>query len=151
MGCKEVVDPTANLPTLICIVEPKNENQKNYCLKLRDSFNYPNSIKYEIKAFVGSTFSITLQIKGQSYPIQTNFNENNETEISHALQTIYDKLDNAGNNPVAMPNIAQSTVPISMPNTIPTNITVPNNLTNTAPITVPNSDPNAFPVNVNVN
>ena len=151
MGCKEVVDPTANLPTLICIVEPKNENQKNYCLKLKESFNYPNSVKYEIKAFAGSTFSITLQIKGQSHPIQMAFNENNETEIGHALQTIYNILDNVGNNQMAMPNTAQSTVPISMPNAIPTNSTVPNNLTNTVPITVPNSDPNAFPVNVNVN
>ena len=151
MGCKEVVDPTANLPTLICIVEPKNENQKNYCLKLKESFNYPNSVKYEIKAYAGSTFSITLQIKGQSHPIQMAFNENNETEIGHALQTIYNILDNVGNNQMAMPNTAQSTVPISMPNAVPTNSTVPNNLTNTVPITVPNSDPNAFPVNVNVN
>ena len=151
MGCKQVEDPTANLPLLICIVEPKNENQKNYCLKLKESFNYPNSVKYEIRAFAGSTFSINLQIKGQNYPIQMAFNENNETEISHALQKIYNILDTAGNNQVAMPNTAQSTVPISMPNAIPTNSTVPNNLTNTAPITVPNSDPNAFPVNVNVN
>ncbi len=151
MGCNEVKDPTANLPTLICIVEPKNENQKNYCLKLKESFNYPNSVKYEIKAYAGSIFSITLQIQGQNHSIQTTFNENNETEINNALQTIYNILDNAGNNQVAMPNTVQSTVPISMPNSIPTNTTVPNNLTNTVPITVPNSDPNAFPVNVNVN
>ena len=151
MGCKEVVDPTANLPTLICTVEPKNENQKNYCLKLKESFNYPNSVKYEIKAYAGSTFSIILQIKGQNHPIQTTFNENNETEINNALQTIYNMLDSTGNNQMAMPNMAQSTVPISMPNTIPTNTTVPNNLTNPVPITIPNSDPNAFPVNVNVN
>ena len=151
MGCKEVVDPTANLPTLICTVEPKNENQKNYCLKLKESFNYPNSVKYEIKAHAGSTFSIILQIKGQNHPIQTTFNENNETEINNALQTIYNMLDSTGNNQMAMPNMAQSTVPISMPNTIPTNTTVLNNLTNPVPITIPNSDPNAFPVNVNVN
>ena len=151
MGCKEVNDPTANLPTLICTFEPKNQAQKQYCIKLKDNFNYPTSVKYEIKAYAGSTFSITLQIKGQSHPIQMAFNENNETEISHALQTIYNILDNVGNNQMAMPNTAQSTVPISMPNAIPTNSTVPNNLTNTVPITVPNSDPNAFPVNVNVN
>ena len=149
MGCNEVKDPTANLPSLICTVEPKNENQKNFCFKLKENFNYPNSVKYEIKAYKGSTFNILLQIKGQSHSILTAFNENNDNEINSALQTIYNILDTAGDNSKAMPNVNPSTVPISMPNTIPTNSAIQN--PNSVPITFPNSDPNAMPINVNPN
>ena len=148
MGCNEVKDPTANLPSLICIVEPKNENQKNFCLKLKENFNYPNSVKYEIKAYQGSTFYIYLVINGQQQSILTAFNENNENEVNNALQKIYNILDSAGDNSKAMPNVTPSTVPISMPNTIPTNSAIQN--PNTAPISLPNSDPNAL-LNVNPN
>ena len=148
MGCKEVVDPTANLPTLICIVEPKNENQKNYCLKLKESFNYPNSVKYEIKAYAGSTFNILLVIQGQNHSIQTTLNESDENEVKNNLQKIYDIL-NSYTNP--MPNIAQSTIPEANPNLLLNSD--PNALnTNLAPINMPNNDPNAMVVNnVNLN
>ena len=148
MGCNEVKDPTANLPSLICTVEPKNENQKNFCLKLKENFNYPNSVKYEIRAYQGSTFNIYLVINGQQQSILTAFNENNENEVNNALQKIYNILDSAGDNSKAMPNVTPSTVPISMPNTIPTNSAIQN--PNTAPISLPNSDPNAL-LNVNPN
>ena len=148
MGCNEVKDPTANLPSLMCIVEPKNENQKNFCLKLKENFNYPNSVKYEIRAYQGSTFNIYLVINGQQRSILTAFNENNENEVNNALQKIYNILDSAGDNSKAMPNVTPSTVPISMPNTIPTNSAIQN--PNTAPISLPNSDPNAL-LNVNPN
>ena len=148
MGCNEVKDPTANLPSLICTVEPKNENQKNFCFKLKENFNYPNSVKYEIKAYQGSTFYIYLVINGQQQSILTAFNENNENEVNNALQKIYNILDSAGDNSKAMPNVTPSTVPISMPNTIPTNSAIQN--PNTAPISLPNSDPNAL-LNVNPN
>ena len=148
MGCKEVVDPTANLPTLICIVEPKNENQKNYCLKLKESFNYPNSVKYEIKAYAGSTFNILLVIQGKNHSIQTTLNESDENEVKNNLQKIYDIL-NSYTNP--MPNIAQSTIPEANPNLLLNSD--PNALnTNLAPINMPNNDPNAMVVNnVNLN
>ena len=148
MGCNEVKDPTANLPSLMCIVEPKNENQKNFCLKLKENFNYPNSVKYEIRAYQGSTFNIYLVINGQQQSILTAFNENNENEVNNALQKIYNILDSVGDNSKAMPNVTPSTVPISMPNTIPTNSAIQN--PNTAPISLPNSDPNAL-LNVNPN
>ena len=113
MGCKEVNDPTANLPTLICTVEPKNEAQKQYCIKLKDNFNYPTSVKYEIKAYAGSTFNILLVIQGQNHSIQTTLNESDENEVKNNLQKIYDIL-NSYTNP--MPNIAQSTIPEANPN-----------------------------------
>ena len=148
MGCKEVNDPTANLPTLICTVEPKNEAQKQYCIKLKDNFNYPTSVKYEIKAYKGSTFNILLVIQGKNHSIQTTLNESDENEVINNLQKIYDIL-NSYTNP--MPNIAQSTIPEANPNLLLNSD--PNALnTNLAPINMPNNDPNAMVVNnVNLN
>ena len=148
MGCKEVNDPTANLPTLICTVEPKNEAQKQYCIKLKDNFNYPTSVKYEIRAYAGSTFNILLVIQGQNHSIQTTLNESDENEVKNNLQKIYDIL-NSYTNP--MPNIAQSTIPEANPNLLLNSD--PNALnTNLAPINMPNNDPNAMVVNnVNLN
>ena len=148
MGCKEVNDPTANLPTLICTVEPKNEAQKQYCIKLKDNFNYPTSVKYEISAYAGSTFNILLVIQGKNHSIQTTLNESDENEVKNNLQKIYDIL-NSYTNP--MPNIAQSTIPEANPNLLLNSD--PNALnTNLAPINMPNNDPNAMVVNnVNLN
>ena len=148
MGCKEVNDPTANLPTLICTFEPKNQAQKQYCIKLKDNFNYPTSVKYEIKAYEGSTFNILLVIQGQNHSIQTTLNESDENEVKNNLQKIYDIL-NSYTNP--MPNIAQSTIPEANPNLLLNSD--PNALnTNLAPINMPNNDPNAMVVNnVNLN
>ena len=148
MGCKEVNDPTANLPTLICTFEPKNEAQKQYCIKLKDNFNYPTSVKYEIRAYAGSTFNILLVIQGKNHSIQTTLNESDENEVKNNLQKIYDIL-NSYTNP--MPNIAQSTIPEANPNLLLNSD--PNALnTNLAPINMPNNDPNAMVVNnVNLN
>ena len=148
MGCKEVNDPTANLPTLMCTFEPKNQAQKQYCIKLKDNFNYPTSVKYEIKAYAGSTFNIMLVIQGKNHSIQTTLNESDENEVKNNLQKIYDIL-NSYTNP--MPNIAQSTIPEANPNLLLNSD--PNALnTNLAPINMPNNDPNAMVVNnVNLN
>ena len=148
MGCKEVNDPTANLPTLMCTFEPKNQAQKQYCIKLKDNFNYPTSVKYEIKACAGSTFNIMLVIQGKNHSIQTTLNESDENEVKNNLQKIYDIL-NSYTNP--MPNIAQSTIPEANPNLLLNSD--PNALnTNLAPINMPNNDPNAMVVNnVNLN
>ena len=43
MGCNASND--SNLPTLICYFENGNEEQKNYCLALRDSYQHEKSIK----------------------------------------------------------------------------------------------------------
>ena len=146
MGCNASND--SNLPTLICTVEPKNQAQKQYCIKLKDNFNYPTSVKYEIKAYEGSTFNILLVIQGQNHSIQTTLNESDENEVKNNLQKIYDIL-NSYTNP--MPNIAQSTIPEANPNLLLNSD--PNALnTNLAPINMPNNDPNAMVVNnVNLN
>ena len=145
MGCGESKE---KLPTLLCFFETGNEEQKNYCIKLKDNFNYPTSVKYEIKAYAGSTFNILLVIQGQNHSIQTTLNERDENEVKNNLQKIYDIL-NSYTNP--MPNIAQSTIPEANPNLLLNSD--PNALnTNLAPINMPNNDPNAMVVNnVNLN
>ena len=36
-------------PTLICFFETKNEEQKAYCIKLKDNFKSEKTIRFEIK------------------------------------------------------------------------------------------------------
>ena len=119
MGCNETKSTTPNLPTLTMIFEPQNETQKAYCIKIQQSFRHAKSIKYEIKSFANSTFSIMLQINGTVHQIQNIFNEN---EYDNTLQKLYELLDqpdtqvnpdpNANNN---NPNPAQNPNPVPNP------------------------------------
>ena len=99
MGCGEVKDATKNLPLLTMEFEPGNEQQKNYCMRIQQAFRHPQSIKFEIKSKINSTFYINLKIKEQIHQIQTEFAEN---EIDNTLRKMYDLLDsafpNANNN-----------------------------------------------------
>ena len=90
MGCNASND--SNYPTLICYFESQNEEQKKYCLKLRDSYQHEKAIKYEIRSHLDS-FSIKLKIKNMIYDIQSSFINDSEEEIQKALKEIYDKLD----------------------------------------------------------
>ena len=119
MGCSETKSTTPNLPTLTMIFEPQNETQKAYCIKIQQSFRHAKSIKYEIKSFANSTFSIMLQINGTVHQIQNVYNEN---EFDNTMQKLYELLDqpdtqvnpdpNANNN---NPNPAQNPNPVPNP------------------------------------
>ena len=119
MGCNETKSTTPNLPTLTMIFEPQNETQKAYCIKIQQSFRHAKSIKYEIKSFANSTFSIRLQINGTVHQIQNVYNEN---EFDNTMQKLYELLDqpdtqvnpdpNANNN---NPNPAQNPNPVPNP------------------------------------
>ena len=119
MGCNETKSTTPNLPTLTMIFEPQNETQKAYCIKIQQSFRHARSIKYEIKSFANSTFSIMLQINGTVHQIQNVYNEN---EFDNTMQKLYELLDqpdtqvnpdpNANNN---NPNPAQNPNPVPNP------------------------------------
>ena len=119
MGCNETKSTTPNLPTLTMIFEPQNETQKAYCIKIQQSFRHAKSIKYEIKSFANSTFSIMLQINGTVHQIQNVYNEN---EFDNTMQKLYELLDqpdtqvnpdpNANNN---NPNTAQNPNPVPNP------------------------------------
>ena len=82
MGCGESKD---KLPTLLCFFEAENENQKNYCIKLKDNFKHEKSIRFEIKSSPGVNFSVQLKINDKIHKIQTIYNE-------EEMDTVLDKM-----------------------------------------------------------
>ena len=96
MGCGEVKGKNNNYPVLLLNFDRDNEDQKNYCIKFKDSYHYTYTIKYEIQSTIDTTFSIKLKIKDTIYDIQTEFNDS-EDEMKQALQKVYDKLDEVNN------------------------------------------------------
>ena len=91
MGCD--ADKERKIPILLCDFEKGNDDQKDYCLKLKDSFKYEKPIKYEIRSNRIDPFSIRLKKKNKIYDIQTNYIDNSEEEIQKALTDIYTILD----------------------------------------------------------
>ena len=87
MGCDESKNA---LPTLLCFFEFQNEEQKNYCLKLKDNFRHEKPIRFEIKSSPGVSFSIQFRIKGETHKIQTIYNEE---ELDNSLKKMYQLLD----------------------------------------------------------
>ena len=90
MGCKEIGDK--DIPVLICFFEPNNDQQKNYCLNLKDNFQHEKTIKYEIRSTSDNKFSIQLKIKDKVYDIQTEF-VGSEEDMNNALNKMYTILD----------------------------------------------------------
>ena len=90
MGCNEVKED--KLPALLCEFENENEEQKFYCLQLKDKFQHQKKVRFEIKSMAGTQFSIKFKMKGKIYDIQNIF-ENNEDATNKALKKMYDLLD----------------------------------------------------------
>ena len=86
MGNNEAKD--LDIPILECFFELDNEEQKQYCLKLRNNLNYEKTIKYEIKSVSKIKFSIRIKIKGKNNIVQNVF-DNSEQKMSETLQKIY--------------------------------------------------------------
>jgi len=80
-----------NNPTLLCFFEIGNEEQKQYCIKLKDNFCYEESIKYVIKSQPGSKFKISFRLYGKTYLIQDIFDDSDEA-LNQSLEKIYDLL-----------------------------------------------------------
>ena len=89
MGCDESKD---SLPVLMCFFEVGNEQQKNYCLQLKDNFHHVKSVRFEIKSLAGVNFSIQFKLNGETHKIQTIFNED---EMQNTLNKMYELLDQA--------------------------------------------------------
>ena len=90
MGCKEIGDK--DFPVLICFFEPNNDQQKEYCLKLKDNFQHEKSIRYEIRSTADNKFAIQLKIKDKTHDIQTEFTDTEE-EMKIALDKMYKILN----------------------------------------------------------
>ena len=90
MGCEEAKE--SNFPVLMCFFQIGNEEQKEFCLKLRDSIHHEKTIKYEIKS-TAEPFSIKLKIKNIIHDISTTYTNNSEEEIQKILSEICRKLD----------------------------------------------------------
>jgi hypothetical protein len=88
MGCCGSKD---KYPTLICFFETKNEAQKNYCIKLKDSFKNEKTIRFEIKSVPNTPFSIQMKIKDKITVIQEEYNEEvMEETLNKAYQLLKD-------------------------------------------------------------
>ena len=87
MGCSESKDA---LPVLLCFFEVENEQQKNYCIRLKDNFKHTKTIRFEIKSLTGVDFSVQFKINNKVHTIQTDFNED---EMENTLNKIYDILN----------------------------------------------------------
>ena len=92
MGCSEVKDK--DVPQLICHFEPQNEEQKNYCINLKDKLverKPARTCKYVISAKSGEPFSIILKIKEKVNEIQSIFDDSEE-QLNKALDEIIKHL-----------------------------------------------------------
>ena len=92
MGCDETKN--ADYPLLMCFFEMGNEEQKQYCLRLKDQFRHEKPIRFEIKSSPGIQFSIKFKLKGEQEPntIEDTFN-NTEERMNESLQKMYEILD----------------------------------------------------------
>ena len=92
MGCDESKD--TNLPILLGFFEPGREDQKEYCLRLKDNFRHEQSIRFQISSPGGASFSIQLKIKGKTEPIkiQETF-DSSDYAMNEALGKMYKILD----------------------------------------------------------
>ena len=92
MGCGETKE--TNYPTLICLFKTGDEEQKNYCIKLKDNFQHAKSIRFEIKSLPDTEFLIQLKIKDTIHKIQETPVYTDE-EMNSTLNKMYKLLDEA--------------------------------------------------------
>jgi hypothetical protein len=78
-------------PTLICFFETKNEEQKAYCIKLKDNFKCEKTIRFEIKSLQNVPFKIQLKIKNKIHDLQTEYS-NEDDKMNETLQKAYELL-----------------------------------------------------------
>jgi hypothetical protein len=81
-----------DIPTLLCFFESGNEDQKAYCLKLKNQFKHRRTIKFEIKSIPGVAFSIKFKCEGKLSVIQSQF-DNSDEIMEDTLQKAYKILD----------------------------------------------------------
>ena len=90
MGCGEAKEQ--NYPTLLCFFNTGDEDQKAYCLKVKDNFQHEKAIRFEIKSMAGVPFSIKFKYNGQVHDIQGEYN-NSDDAMNESLNKMYAILD----------------------------------------------------------
>ena len=90
MGCNDAKE--TNYPVLLCFFETGNEEQKEYCIKLKDNFQHERAIRFEIKSSPGVSFAIKFKLKGKIHDIQNEF-DSTEFTMNQTLEKMYKLLD----------------------------------------------------------
>ena len=90
MGCDET--KSSNYPLLSCVFQNGNEEQKAYCIKLKDNFKHTKSIRFEIKSMPETNFLVQFKLKGTKYKIQETFDSSDEA-MNESLKKMYKLLD----------------------------------------------------------
>ena len=78
-------------PTLICFFETKNEEQKAYCIKLKDNFKSEKTIRFEIKSLPNVPFKIQFKKDGKITDLQTEYSNEDEV-MKGTLEKAYELL-----------------------------------------------------------
>ncbi len=81
----------SNIPLLICLYESGNEEQKEYCIKLKDNFKHEKTINYEIESKENVPFCIQIAYNTQILDLQKEFDDSEDT-MYETLRKAYDFL-----------------------------------------------------------
>ena len=91
MGTTE--DKEYHYPELLCFFETDNEEQKQYCIKIKDNFRYEEPIRFKIKSSPDYKFKISFRLNGKTHLIQDIFNDS-EVALNESLGKMYTLLEN---------------------------------------------------------
>ena len=90
MGCNEVKEK--QFPMLTCLFQLGNEEQQNYCIKIKDNFKHPKTIRFEIRSGEGTEFCVKFKLNNVEHTIQDKF-DNSEEALNTTLQKMYKLLN----------------------------------------------------------
>lgn len=90
MGCIDASSNENKLPTLLCEFQQGHEEQKSYCIELKNAFKHQKTIGFEIKE--GASFNISFVIKGKKTVLQSQ-PELTDEEKDKTLQAAYKLLE----------------------------------------------------------
>ena len=85
-----ICSESKDIPELLCFFETDREDQKNYCIKLKDNFKHEKTIQFKINSSPGVNFCVQFKIKGELHKIQTIYDEQ---ELDNSLKKMYQLLD----------------------------------------------------------
>ena len=81
-----------NIPQLICFYESGNEEQKEYCNKLKKNYNYEKPIDWDIKSIPKVPFGIKIAYNSKIEDLQNEFDDSEDT-MFETLRKAYQFLE----------------------------------------------------------